>query len=100
MKYAVTVLLAAGIKTVLASSFARTFYRNAINNGLLPLECDTSDLREGERLTVHFREGVGEISCAARTGLTRARPFPPFLLQIIQAGGLVPYLHRYGGFKV
>src|SRR5262249_42527466 len=50
MEIAVTVLLAAGFKTVLAPSFARTFYRNAINNGLIPVECDTSGIKEGDRV--------------------------------------------------
>ena len=64
MEVAVTVPVAAGIRAVLARSFARTYYRNAINNGLIPVECDTSAIREGDRLIVDLgaeltvREGI------------------------------------------
>ena len=52
MEVAATVILAAGIKAVIAQSFARTFYRNAVNNGLLPIECDTSAIGEGDAISV------------------------------------------------
>ena len=74
MEIAVTVLLAAGFRAVLAESFSRTFYRNAINNGLYPVECSTAAIVEGDRLEV------------------QVAPFPPFVAAILDAGGLVPYL--------
>src|SRR3954453_6211550 len=52
MEVAATVILAAGIKAVLARSFSRTFFRNAVNNGLLPIECDTTAIREGDAIAV------------------------------------------------
>src|SRR5215471_10726489 len=58
MEVAVTVPVAAGIRAVLAKSFARTYYRNAINNGLVPVECDTSAIREGDRLVVELRSDL------------------------------------------
>lgn len=92
MEIAVTVILAAGIKAVLATTFARTFYRNAINNGLLPIECDTSAIHEGDELSIEIR--AGGIAVANRTtgAVCAGLPLPRVILEIYQAGGLVPYL--------
>ena len=84
MEVAATVILAAGIRAVIAQTFSRTFYRNAINNGLLPMVWDTSAIREGDRLAVPFEESV----------------LPPIMLDILQAGGLAPYIRRHRGFRV
>src|SRR4029453_2410274 len=57
MEVAVTVIQAAGINAVVARSFARSFFRNAINNGLLVVECDTAAFQEGDTVTIHVRDG-------------------------------------------
>src|SRR3954467_1196993 len=57
MEIAATVILAAGIKAVLARTFNRTFYRNAVNNGLIPIECDVTGIREGDRLSIVVDDG-------------------------------------------
>jgi 3-isopropylmalate/(R)-2-methylmalate dehydratase small subunit len=75
MEIAVTVLQAAGIRAVLAQSFARSFYRNAINNGLLALEWDTTGIREGDRVQ-----------------LKQSAPLPGLMLEILEAGGLVSWV--------
>jgi len=99
MEVAVTVPVAAGIRAVLARSFARTYYRNAINNGLIPVECDTSAIREADRLLVDLG---AELTVRDETlGLTiAARPLPAHMLRILEAGGLVPYIRAHGGFAV
>ena len=98
MEVAVTVVQAAGIPAVVAKSFSRTYFRNAINNGLIPVECDTSGIREGDAISV----SIGPTSVAVRNETsgaeTTARPFPPFVLGILAAGGLVSYLRTHGGF--
>ncbi len=88
-----TAVLGAGIRAVLARSFSRTYYRNAVNNGLLPLICDTSRIREGDRLS------LGQQVVNHTTGESiAAEPLPPIMLEIIQAGGLVPYFREHGDF--
>jgi 3-isopropylmalate/(R)-2-methylmalate dehydratase small subunit len=99
MEVAVTAILGAGIHAVLACSFSRTYYRNAINNGLLPLICDTTRIREGDMLsiaagsemTVHD-DTTGEI--------LRPEPLPPIMLEILASGGLVSYMRKHRRFIV
>jgi len=98
MEVAVTVVLAAGIKAVVARSFSRTYFRNAINNGLIPVECDTSEISEGDRLRLRVSAEAVTVVNETAGGQVEARPLPPFVLGILQAGGLVPYLRSRGGF--
>jgi 3-isopropylmalate/(R)-2-methylmalate dehydratase small subunit len=96
MEIAVTVILAAGIKAVVAESFARTFYRNAINNGLVPIECDTSDIEEGVRISLALDDNAVTVAREAATPVS-CRSLPDVMLRILSAGGLVPYLRANGG---
>lgn len=98
MEVAVTVVTAAGIRAVVAQSFSRTYYRNAINNGLIPVECDSSGIQEADRLVLKFDAGrVTVVNDTAGTEV-HARPIAPFALGILEAGGLVPYLKAHGDF--
>jgi 3-isopropylmalate/(R)-2-methylmalate dehydratase small subunit len=100
MEIAATVILAAGIPAVLAQSFARTFYRNAINNGLLPIECDSTSIEEGDALTIDAdgrRMAIVDNRTSARLD---GNALPPIMLEILEAGGLAPYIRRHGGFKI
>ncbi|MFO8192937.1 MAG: 3-isopropylmalate dehydratase small subunit [Bacillota bacterium] len=83
----------AGISCVIARSFARIFYRNAINIGLPILECpdDLSMLQEGrDRLQVDLDEG--KITAPGSGLVYRAIPFPPFMQELIGRGGLIEYV--------
>ena len=99
MEVAVTVPYAAGIRAILARSFARTYYRNAINNGLIPVECDTSSIREGDRLVVDLATELTVRNETQQTTLA-ARALPVHMLRILDAGGLVPYFRAHRGFAV
>jgi len=99
MEVAVTAVLGAGIRAVLAHSFSRTYYRNAVNNGLLPVICDTSGIREGDQLSIISNDGMTVRNLT--TGLTiAARPVPKIMMDILDAGGLVPYFRTHGDFQI
>jgi methanogen homoaconitase small subunit len=76
----------AGVVAVIAPSFARIFFRNAINIGLPLVECPVS-CREGARVRFNLEEGWAEVDGERCT----ARPLSPRMLEILRAGGLVPY---------
>lgn len=88
-EHAPIAIKAAGISCVIAKSFARIFYRNAINIGLAILECDEAarDIRDGDQVKVDFDTGLIENLTTGRT--YQAEPFPPFIQNIIQKGGLL-----------
>ena len=79
----------AGIACVIAASFARIFYRNAINIGLPILECPSAStaIREGNTVSVNFDTGVITDETTGET--FQAEPFPPFIQKIIRSGGLM-----------
>lgn len=90
-EHAPIAIKASGAGCVIAPTFARIFYRNAINMGLPILECKEAAeaLQEGDEVKVDFDSGV---ILNTKTGETwQAEPFPPFIKKIIQAGGLVNY---------
>jgi 3-isopropylmalate/(R)-2-methylmalate dehydratase small subunit len=98
MEVAVTVIQAAGIRGVLARSVARSFYRNAINNGLPVVECDTSLIHEGDRLSVRLADGVATVCNLTTGGVVDGAPMPAIMLRILERGGLVECLAAHGGW--
>lgn len=99
MEVAVTAVLGAGIRAVLARSFSRTYYRNAVNNGLLPVMCDTAGIREGDRIAIDREHGMKARNLT--TGETiLVETVPKIMLDILDAGGLVPYFRQHGDFRI
>jgi 3-isopropylmalate/(R)-2-methylmalate dehydratase small subunit len=94
MEVAVTAVTGAGIGALLARGFSRTYYRNAVNNGLLPLICDTSRIREGDRIAIAGHQIHNQTSGE----VVVAEPLPQIMVDIIEAGGLVAYFRRWGRF--
>lgn len=85
---------ASGISCVIASTFARIFYRNAINIGLPILECDEAakNIENGDEVEVDFDTGV--ITNKTKNQTYQAQPFPEFMKEIINAGGLLKSLKK------
>ena len=91
-EHAPLVIKTCGTGCVIAKSFARIFYRNAINIGLPILECEQAaeEIRPGDRVEVDFDTGLITDHTTGRS--FRAEPFPPFIQEIIRAGGLLASL--------
>ena len=84
----------AGVSCVIASTFARIFYRNAINIGLPILECDEAakDIEEGNEVSIDFNTGI--ITNITKNKTYQAQAFPPFIQKIMENDGLVEYTKR------
>ena len=96
MEVAVTVVLGAGIRAVVARSFSRTYWRNAINNGLLLVAVDTRGIGEGAGLELHVDGAVPELRVEGESASRVANDsLPPFMRAMLDAGGLVPYLRQH-----
>jgi 3-isopropylmalate/(R)-2-methylmalate dehydratase small subunit len=89
-------LQAAGVSVVVAASFARIFYRNAINIGLPVVEIGAHDIESGHEVHVDLTSGTVEDLSAGRR--YRAAKMPQVMIDILQAGGLVAYLREHGDY--
>jgi 3-isopropylmalate/(R)-2-methylmalate dehydratase small subunit len=88
----------AGVGAVLADSFARIYFRNSINNGLPALVCDTSEIEDGDDLELDLEKGV--VTNLSRGQEIGCDPLPEVMLDILNEGGLIPYMKDHGGFCI
>ena len=90
-EHAPIAIKAAGVSCVIAKTFARIFYRNSINIGLPILECPEAvdGITAGDQVEVDL--DTGRIKNLTSGNEFQAKPFPPFMQQLIQAGGLINY---------
>ena len=95
-EHAPLVIKTCGVGCVIAKSFARIFYRNAINIGLPILECEQAaeEIQAGDEVKVDFDTGV--ITDVTTGKSYKAQPFPPFIQNIIKCGGLLASLKESG----
>ncbi len=92
-EHAPLALKGAKVKCIIAKSFARIFFRNAINIGLPLLECpDTDKIEEGDSIKVDFESGL--ITNITKNQIYQATPLPDFVRNIVDAGGLIGFAKK------
>jgi 3-isopropylmalate/(R)-2-methylmalate dehydratase small subunit len=93
-EHAAIALKAAAVKCVVAESFARIFYRNAINIGLPAVECSgiLKQVADGDQVSVDLEQG--QIRNLTTGATARTEPIPPHLLQVLNDGGIIEHLKK------
>ncbi len=97
-EHAPQIIKLSGVSAVIAKSFARIFYRNAINIGLLLLECDTDGIDAQDEIEVDVREGV--IKNLTKNTEIKFKPLPEVMIKLQQDGGLIEHIKKHGDFKL
>jgi len=97
-EHAPLALKVAGVSAVLAKSFARIFYRNAINVGLPVLIVDTERIESGDELEVDLANGI--VRDLTKGFELKAKPLPDIMLRILKEGGLIEFVKKYGTLDI
>ena len=97
-EHAPQIIKIAGVKAVIAKSFARIFYRNAINIGLLAIECDTDSIQAGDELELDLKSGL--IKNLTQNREITFAALPDVMIKLIEDGGLVEHIKKYGDFNL
>jgi 3-isopropylmalate/(R)-2-methylmalate dehydratase small subunit len=97
-EHAPLVIKMAGVKAILAKSVARIFFRNAINLGLPVLICDTDKIKDGDELEIDLTAGT--VRDKTNGALLTTGKIPEVMLKILNEGGLIDYIKKYGDIKV
>jgi len=86
-----------GFAAIVAKSFARIFYRNAFNIGLLLIECNTDFIDDGDELEIDLEKN--KVRSKSKGLLLDAKPLPPVMKKLLEDGGVVEHFKKHGGFK-
>jgi 3-isopropylmalate/(R)-2-methylmalate dehydratase small subunit len=97
-EHAPLVIKMAGVKAILAKTVARIFFRNSINLGLPVLICDTDKINDGDEIEVDL--GGGTIKDLTNGNKLTFGKIPNVMIKILDEGGLIPYIKKYGDFKL
>jgi len=93
-----TIIKMAGTGAVLAKSFARIFFRNAINIGLPLVICDTDGIEAKDELEINLSQGV--VHNLTKNTEIKAKPLPDFMVRVLADGGLIPHVKKNNGFAI
>ena len=96
-EHAPQIINIAGIGAVIAKSFARIFYRNAINIGLLLIECDTDKIDAGDELELDVQKGV--LKDVTKNIEIEIMPLPDVMIKLLNDGGLIEHIKKNGDFS-
>lgn len=97
-EHAPLIIKMAGVSAVMAKSFARIFYRNAINVGLPVLICDTDKLETGDELEIDLERGL--IRNLSKGITLDFKPLPKVMINILEDGGLIAHIEKHKDFKL
>lgn len=97
-EHAPQIIKIAGVNAVLAKSFARIFYRNAINIGLLLIECDTDRIDAQDELEIDIK--AGQIKNLTKNETIKITPLPDVMIKLLNEGGLIEHLKKHGDFQL
>ena len=97
-EHAPQIIKIAGVGAVLAKSFARIFYRNAINIGLLLIECDTDKIEAGDELEIDIKSGY--VKNVTKNITLPITPLPDVMIKLLNEGGLIEHIKKHGDFDL
>ncbi len=97
-EHAPQIIKIAGVNAVIAKSFARIFYRNAINIGLLLIECDTDKIDAGDELELDIINGI--LKDVTKNIEIKITPLPDVMIKLLNDGGLIEHLKKNGDFAI
>jgi len=97
-EHAPLVIKMAGVSAILAKSVARIFFRNAINLGLPVLICDTDKINDGDELEIDLTAGT--VKDKTNGAVLTTGKIPEVMLKILNEGGIIDYIKKYGDIKV
>ncbi|OGI23659.1 MAG: 3-isopropylmalate dehydratase [Candidatus Melainabacteria bacterium RIFOXYA12_FULL_32_12] len=97
-EHAPTIIKLAGVNGVLAKSFARIFFRNAINIGLLLIECDTDKINQDDEIEVDLEKGI--VKNLTQNIDIPITPLPDVMIKILNEGGLAKHIEKHGNFQL